>query len=71
MDTMVLLVGDSRRYEDDDCACSHGLAGAPRQVEIDELILHVGDDAVRTVSTRPRSRVVFFQYKGSGGGNTQ
>jgi len=56
MDTMVLLVGDSRRCEDDDCACSHNLAGVPKQVQVEGLRLHAGGDALKIVP-------VMFQFQ--------
>jgi hypothetical protein len=49
MDTMVLLVGDSRCDEDDGCACSHDLTRVPKQDYPDRWRLHVGGDALKIV----------------------
>jgi len=55
---MVLLVGDSRRYEEDDCACSHNLAGVRKKVQIEGLRLHAGGDALKTVSINSRFQII-------------
>ena len=71
MDTMVLLVGDSRRDEDDDYACSHNLAGVPKQVQVERLRLHVGGDALKTVSISFQSHLIACMGGESVGGSTQ
>lgn len=58
MNTMVLLVGDSRRYEEDDCACSHNLTGIQKQFQVDRLRLHAGGDAQKVVSLNSQFQVV-------------
>ncbi len=42
MDNMVLLVGDSRQDEDEDCACLHNPAGVPKQDHSVGWRVHVG-----------------------------
>lgn len=69
MDTMVLLVGDSRRDEDDDCACSHNLTGVRKQVQIDGVQLHAGGEAVKTVSVRLRFQLNLHLNGETKGGN--
>lgn len=49
MDTMVLLVGIPRSFEEDDCACSHDLTGVRKQVSVEKFRLHAGGDALETV----------------------
>jgi len=58
MDTMVLLVGDSRRDEDDDCACSHNLTGVRKQVQIEGLRLHAGGEALKTIPVNFQSHLI-------------
>ncbi|MBI5295363.1 MAG: radical SAM protein [Chloroflexi bacterium] len=65
MDTMVLLVGDSRCDKDDDCACLHNLAGVSKQVKVEGLRLHAGGDALRGVSLT--SQFQLFAYLGGNG----
>lgn len=69
MDTMVLLVGDSRRYEEDDCACSHNLAGVPKQVQIEGLRLHPGCEALKTVPVNHLFHVITCLVVQPMGGN--
>jgi hypothetical protein len=73
MDTMVLLFGNSRCFEDDDCACSHNLAGVPSQVQqIEGTHLHVGDDAPGVVISANSQFQLNFRFSGeSEGGNIQ
>lgn len=65
MDTIVLLVGDSRCDKDEDCACLHNLAGVSNQVKIEGLRLHAGGDALRVVSLI--SQFQLFAYLGGDG----
>lgn len=69
MDTIVLLVGVSRRYEDEDCACSHTLAGVPKQVRIEGLRLHIGGDALKTVPVNFQSHLIACMDGESVGGS--
>jgi hypothetical protein len=61
MDTMVLLIADSRRYEDDDCACLHNLAGVRKQVQVEGLRLHAGGNTLKTVPVNSQFRVILCQ----------
>lgn len=69
MDTMVLLVGDSRRDEDDDCACSHNLTGVRKQVQVERLRLHAGGDALKAVPVSFPSHLITCVYGESAGGS--
>lgn len=61
MDTMVLLLGDSRCYEDDDFGCLHNLTGVRKQVQIEGLRLHAGGDALKTVPINSQFHALLFQ----------
>lgn len=69
MDTMVLLVAVSRRYEDEDCTCSHTLAGVPKQVRIEGFCLHIGDNALKTVPVNFQSHLIAYMDSESVGGS--
>lgn len=69
MDTMVLLVGDSCRDEDDGCACSHNLTGDRKQVQVDGLRLHAGGNALKTVSVNYLFRAILYQISKFMGGD--
>lgn len=58
MDTIVLLIGDSRRYEDEDCACSQAVTGFPKQEQIEGLRLYAGGDALKTVPINPQYQLI-------------
>jgi hypothetical protein len=59
MDTMVLLVGGSRRDEEDDCACSHNLTGVRRHIQVKDLRLHAGGNALKTITVNFRFQFNF------------
>jgi hypothetical protein len=69
MDTMVLLVGDSRRDEDDDCAYSHNLTGVRKQVQVEGLRLHAGGEALKTITVNFRFQLNFHLDGASRKGN--
>ena len=58
MANMVLLVGDSRRDEDDDCACSHNLTRVSKQVDVEGLRFHMGGDALKTIPVNSQFQLV-------------
>jgi len=58
MDIMVLIVGDLRRGEDDDCTCSHDLMEVPKQVHAEGQRLHVGGDVLKAVSVNSQFRTI-------------
>jgi hypothetical protein len=55
---MVLLVGDSRCYEEDDCACLHTLVGVPNQEFSDGLRLNLRGKALKSVPISFQSYVI-------------
>ena len=58
MADMVQLIGTLRFEEDDDCACSHDLAGVPRQVQVDGQHLLLKGKAFKTVPVNHLSHVI-------------
>lgn len=61
MDSMVLLVGVPRRFEEDDCACIHSQAGTPKQFHVEGLRLHAGGEALKTVPINLRFQAILVQ----------
>lgn len=68
MDTMVLLVGDSRRDENDDRVRSHILVGVPKQIHWRAMLAY-GGDAVIAVPVNSQVKTISCLDDNLMGGN--
>lgn len=61
MDNLVLLIGRSRYYKDEDCtACLHGPAGIPKQLQVMGLSLHISGNVLKAIPINSQHQITTY-----------